>query len=360
MFCCSSWCYNLAKFGRLEIAMTRLCIAAFVLTSVLVVPHDIFAQMGDAHPVSLTGTIYSEKSKRPVEQAAVHLCDTGGNLILQTITTDSGQFDFRQIRRSNYILTVDAPGYLSYSLHVELSFASDRGIPIYLKPIESDPAATASAGNISVHEMSMPQKARDLMASGGKKLYSDKNPNSALTDFQEAVTIAPGFYEAYYQIGMAYLTLGTREDAEKNFRKSIEVSKDKYGEPVIGLASFLIDKGDLAQSESMTRHGLELSPNSWFGYYQLGRILFTENKVADARKSAEQAKSLAPNAAIVYRLLSNIHLSQKDYAALLQDLDSYIKLDPNSPAGVRAKEIRQQVQENISKGTLAPAKSPTR
>jgi tetratricopeptide (TPR) repeat protein len=335
-------------------AMPRLCIAILALISIPVIPQNVFAQ--DA--VSLTGTIYSEKSKRPIDQATVRLCDTGGNLIEQTITTDSGQFDFRGIRRSNYILTVDAPGYLSDTLHVELSFTSDRGISVYLRPNASDPAAVFSAANISAHEMSMPQKARDLLASGEKKLYSDKNPQAGLVDFQQAVSVAPTFYEVYYQIGMAYLTLGTRDEAEKSFRKSIEVSNDKYGEPVIGLASLLIDTGDLPQSEKMIRHGLELSPNDWFGYYQLGRILFTENKVAEAQKSAEQARSLAPNAAIVYRLLSNIHLSQKNYPALVEDLDAYIKLDPDSPAGVRAKEIRNQVQENISKDKLTPAASP--
>jgi tetratricopeptide (TPR) repeat protein len=342
--------------------MPRLRIAILLLTSIFVIPQNVFAQVlgGNGNdPVSLTGTVYSEKSKRPIDQAAVRLCDTGGNLIEQTITTDSGQFDFRGIRRSNYILTVDAPGYQTENLHVELSFSSDRGISIYLNPIAGDPAVF-SAANISAHEMSMPQKARDLLASGEKKLYSDKNPQAGLADFQQAVLVAPGFYEAYYQIGMAYLTLGTRDEAEKNFRKSVEVSNDKYGEPVIGLASLLIDTGDTAQGEKMIRHGLELSPNDWFGYYQLGRILFTESKVADAEKSAEQARSLAPNAAIVYRLLSNIHLSQKNYAALIQDLDAYIKLDPDSAAGVRAKEIRRQVQENFPTDKLSPAASPTR
>jgi tetratricopeptide (TPR) repeat protein len=339
--------------------MTRLCIALFALASFFAITPKAFAQgMGSNDTVSLTGTVYSEKSKRTINQAAVRLCDTGGNLLQQAITTDSGEFDFRQIKRSNYILTIDAPGYQPYTYHVELSYTSDRGISIYLIPNPGDPATSSPSGNVSAHEMSMPQKARDLMASGEKKLYSDKNAQAALTDLQQAVSLAPAFYEAYYQIGMAYLTLGTKADAEKNFRKSVEVSNDKYGEPVIGLASFLIDTGDLAQSETMTRHGLELSPNSWFGHYQLGRILFTENKVTDAEKSAQQARSLAPNVAIIYRLLSNIHLSQKNYSALVQDLDAYIKLDPDSPAGVRAKEIRKQVQENISKGTLTPAASP--
>jgi tetratricopeptide (TPR) repeat protein len=339
--------------------MTRLCVVLFLLTAILVLPQNISAQLGSTDTVSLTGTIFSEKSKRTVDQASVRLCDTGGNLLAQTITNDSGEFDFRQIKRSNYILIIDAAGYQPHTEHLELSYTSDRGISIYLIPIPGDPASTSPAGNVSAHEMSMPQKARDLMASGEKKLYSDKNPQAALTDLQQAVSVAPTYYEAFYQIGMAYLTLGTKADAEKNFRKSVEISNDKYGEPVIGLASFLIDTGDLAQSETMTRHGLELSPNSWFGHYQLGRILFDEKKVGDAEKSAEQARSLAPNAPIVYRLLSNIHLSEKNYPALVQDLDAYIKLDPDSPAGVRAKEIRKQVQEDISKGKLTPAASPT-
>jgi tetratricopeptide (TPR) repeat protein len=342
--------------------MPRLCIAIFALTAFLVIPQNVFAQGAGGSgndPVSLTGTVYSEKSKRPIEQAAVHLCDVGGNLIEQTITTDSGQFDFRGIRRSNYILTVEATGYQPNNLHVDLSFASDRGVSVYLNPNPSDPAAPSASAKVSVHEMSMPQKARDLLASGEKKLYSDKNPQAGLADFQQAVAIAPGFYEAYYQIGMAYLSLGTREEAEKSFRKSIEVSNDKYGEPVIGLASLLIDSGDVAQSEKMIRHGLELSPNDWFAHYQLGRILFAENKVGDALKSAEQASSIAPNAPIVYRLLSNIHLSQKNYPALIQDLDAYIKLDPDSPAGVRAKELRKQIQEKISKDKTGPPVTPS-
>ena len=340
--------------------MTRLFRSVSLLALLLTVPRGTAAQFAasSANTVSMTGTIYSEDAKRPVEHANVRLADGGDNQIEETITNDSGNFSFRGLRRTNYKLTVDAVGYKVYSASIDLSFMSDRGMSIYLIPNPRDPANASASSSVSAHEMSMPQKTRDLMASGEKKLYSDKNAQASLADFQQAVSIAPNFYEAYYQLGMAYLTLGARADAEKNFRKSIEVSNDKFGEPVIGLASFLIDTGDLAQSEKMTRHGLELSPNAWFGHYQLGRILFAENKIADAQKSAEQARSLSPDSAIIYRLLSNIHISQKNYPALLQDLDAYIKLDPDSPAGQRAKEIRGQVEEKISKDKLTPASNP--
>ena len=101
----------------------------------------------------------------------------------------------------------------------------------------------------------------------------------------------------------------------------------------MGLGTMMLERGDTAQGEKAVRRGIELSPNFWLGHYELGRALFTENKLSDALKSAEQAKSLAPSAPIVYRLLSNIHLRRNDYPALLADIDAYLKLDPDSPAG---------------------------
>jgi Tfp pilus assembly protein PilF len=88
-----------------------------------------------------------------------------------------------------------------------------------------------------VNELSMPQRAREFMESGKRKLCKDKDAEGALVDFHQAVTAAPGYYEAHYQIAMAYFTLGAREFAEASFRKSIELSGDNYGDAEIGLGS---------------------------------------------------------------------------------------------------------------------------
>ena len=193
----------------------------------------------------------------------------------------------------------------------------------------------------------MPKKARDLMYSGKQKIYYGKNLDGGLKDFQDAIAIAPDYYEAYYQIGMTYLELAKRDDAENNFRKSIELSKNTYGEPVIGMGTILLDKADNASGEKMIRRGLELSPNFWLGYYELGRACLAENQIAEAKKAGEQARSLMPNAAIIYRLLANVHMREKDYPALLEDIDAYLKIDPNSPAGAHAKEMRAEVIQKI-------------
>src|SRR5580700_4079109 len=184
------------QFSRRRCSVTRLFRSIPLLAVLLTVPRGAVAQFGasSANTVSMTGTIYSEDAKRPVEHANVRLADGGDNQIEETITNDSGNFSFRGLRRTNYKLTVDAVGYKVYSASIDLSFMSDRGMSIYLVPNAKDTATASPASRASAHEMSMPQKARDLMASGEKKLYSDKNAQASLADFQQAVSIAPNFY----------------------------------------------------------------------------------------------------------------------------------------------------------------------
>lgn len=196
------------------------------------------------------------------------------------------------------------------------------------------------------------------MISGKKKLYLEKNAQGGLEDFEAAIAVAPAFYEAYYQAGMARLTLGEQEDAEANFRKSIELSNDKYGEADVGLGTLMLDRKDFANGEKTVRRGIELNPDYWLGHYELGRALLIENNLSDALKSADQAKSLAPSTAMVYQLLSNIHLRQKDYPALLADIDAYLKLDPDSPAGIRAKQLRELVAQKVDSAKTTPAAAP--
>jgi hypothetical protein len=319
------------------------------------------AQSGPATTMSLvtvSGTVFSASTDRPLAQVSVKFCDSAGNMIQESSTNESGEFSFRNIMRNTYILTLSATGYESQDVHLDLSFTSDRGVSIFLKPASSNSSESTSASSISAHEMSMPQRARDLVASGMKKVYQDKDPKGGLIDLDQATEIAPGYYEAYYQIAMAQLASNNNNDAEKAFRKSIEISGDKFGEAEVGLGTMMLNKGDNGGGETAIRRGIELSPNFWFGYYELGRALLNENDVSNAEKAGLQARSLAPNSPLVYRLLANVHLSEKNYPALLQDLDAYIKLDPSSPAGVRAKQLRAQVAEKVGSENSANRSVP--
>ncbi|MGB8495451.1 MAG: tetratricopeptide repeat protein [Candidatus Acidiferrum sp.] len=334
--------------------MARLPKLICVLLTLLIIPTAVFSQLMQS-AVRVSGTVLSEGQNQRILHVVVRLCDSSGNLIEQATTTDSGEFSFGRLQRAPYILTFEAIGFESAEINVDLSFASDRGMTVYLKPVEKESRPASAGATISAHELSMPEAARNLVASGKKKLYADKNPEGGLKDFRQAVDHAPSYYEAYCEMAMAYATMSKVDEAIKSFRKSIEVSRNRYGNADLGLGTLLVEKGDLDAGEKAIRRGIELNPNSWLGFYELGKLDLNRDHLDSALKSAERARALSPNTPIVYRLLSNIHMRQEKYTELLADLDAYIRLDPNSPAGLRAVEIHDQIAQKLAmQGQAAP------
>jgi tetratricopeptide (TPR) repeat protein len=109
----------------------------------------------------------------------------------------------------------------------------------------------------------------------------------------------------------------------------------------------LLQRGEDQPGEELLRQGLVSNPHSWPGQFALGELELTRGRVELALAAAEQAAELAPTQPVVYRLLAIIHLRQKNYSALLTDLDAYLQLDPDSPAGLRAKELRAQAEKKL-------------
>ena len=329
--------------------MIRL-ISLALLCFCVPLPRAAFAQKS----ATIAGNVYYGSDYHPAGNVTVTLYDSERTFLESQSTADNGQFRFGGLKRSTYVVGVDIPGYENATIDVDVSMTSDKGLVIYLKPTAKI-QQTTSLKSVSVHELSMPPKARKLMDSGMKKLYHDKDAHAALTDFQEALSLAPAYYEATYQLGMTELSLGDRESAGKSFRSSFDGSNHTYAEAAIGLAGALLDLGKDSEAVAFIRQGLQLNPNLWRGHYELGRALLQQNRLSDALTSAEQARALAPGAPIVYRLLSNIHLQQKNYPALLADLDTYLTLDPSSPAGLRAKQLRDQYRNQASPQPPSPA-----
>lgn len=334
--------------------MSRRCYCLLSLFCVLVFASHTLAQnfpalQTPADVVAVSGTIFSEDGRQRLDNAMVNLCDPSGNLIQQGAAGGGGYFAFRGLRRNEYVLQVTADSYQPAKVRVDLQFGSQPATFIYMKRIPSDAAKTANLPSVSRHELAMPSAAKELLAAGRKKLYHEKNPQGALDDFRHAQENAPGFYELDYEIGMAYLDLGEKEKARDRFVKAISLSKDNYGEAQVALGTVLVDEGNLADGEKRIQRGIDLNASFWMGYYQFARLELLRDRLPQAEADAEQARSLAPNAAINYQLLSVIHLREKKYHALLQDIDMYLELDPDSAAGQRARSARAEVIEEIKK-----------
>jgi tetratricopeptide (TPR) repeat protein len=135
----------------------------------------------------------------------------------------------------------------------------------------------------------------------------------------------------------------------------VQLSDKKYADADIALGTILLHRNEQSEGEPLLRLGLASNPHSWPGQVELGELELSRGHLEPALAAAQTAAQLAPQQPIVYRLLSVIHLREKNYAALISALDSYIALDPSSPAGIRAKELRAQAQKELDNSAQSAA-----
>jgi len=338
--------------------MRRVTFFMLFLACLFLFPLYSPAQISNSGEVSLSGDVMTAEGNQRVDGASVNLTNSAGNPIQQEITNTAGSFRFWGLRPSTYILKVTADGYQPQEMRVDLSYSSGLGVTFYLRAIPKEHTPTSPGPDVSSHELSLPEPARESLASGRKALYAENDPSSALSFFQKALKKAPGCYEAEYETGVAYLKLQQTSDAMNSFRQALKISDGKYGAAEIAIGTLLIDQGQSIEGEKHLRQGIELSPGSWMGFYEIAKLEVRKGNFPEAETSARQACTLAPNVAGIYQLLSFIHLKQENYPALLQDIDIYLQLDSTSPAAGRAKQVRQQVQQRLAQSTPTPDPVP--
>src|SRR5437879_10902584 len=200
----------------------------------------------------------------------------------------------------------------------------------------------------------IPPRARKAFQKGLER-RSKEDPAGSLVHFQRAVAEFPSYYEAYHQMGLAYMHLGQTAQAEQAFQKAIDLSQGRYPEALFSLASLPSNHQRFSEAEPLVRRGLELDGSSWYGQFELARALMGLNRVEPAQKIAEEARKHNPDYPLLHLFAANIHIRKRDYPALLGDLDTFLKLEPNGPTSDQVRQTREKVQRALANAQKALA-----
>jgi tetratricopeptide (TPR) repeat protein len=291
----------------------------------------------------IAGTVRDDSDQHAMDNIRVDLKGSTRTPINSTFTRENGEFEFYGIPSGDYSVEVTAQGYEPYQESFTIYNTARRGVSIFLRrpmPVEKKYANVT----ISAHELGVPHKAHDEYEKGLTLLYSKSDYKGAIAQFQRAIKDFPTFYEAYAQEGNAYVDLGEVGPAEEAMRKSIELSSKQYSDAFFQLAGLLNNTKRFSEAETPCRQGLALDGSSWRGHYEMARSLLALKQIEEAEKEATAARDLKPDNPLAYLILANIHLHRRDYAALLQDLDGYLKLEPNGREADQARKTRDEVQ----------------
>ena len=123
-----------------------------------------------------------------------------------------------------------------------------------------------------------------MLFNQGQDAHEKGDLNTALKFYDEAIKLAPEFPEAEYQRGNALQSLGKIVEAEKAFRRAIELRED-WTLPMTALGALLVDKNDFAEAEKVLTKALELDAQNFPAYSALTELRLKEQ--ADSKTIKE-------------------------------------------------------------------------
>lgn len=316
------------------------------------------AQLDDRDHM-IVGTVRDGNSHEPVAGVRIRLV-VGEDKLASTPTMSGPDGQFRiGCRKGDFNLMAEKFGYMPGKLRVSVGPEQETDVQMDLvrQPAEG-PVATGPSEPISAHQLSVPTNARESFENGLTLMNSKKDYPGALTQFESAVHAYPSYYEAYAEIGITHYYLGDVPAAEEALRKSIDLSSGKYSYAIVDLAEVFNNTGRFAEAEPIARQAVAVDDSSWRGYFELSRAQFGLKRPADAEASAAKARDLKPDYPLVYLTLTNIHLALRNYPSVLQDIDGYLKLVPDSPTSDQVRKTRAQVARALEKTQAQSAAVP--
>jgi tetratricopeptide (TPR) repeat protein len=306
-----------------------------------------------ARRYGISGTVRDAINQETLTGVEVDLRALSGGTMATVFTSGNGSFEFDAIAPGNYFIDARMTGYQALTQSVDMANGPVIGLQVELrKPGDED--AISGPPVVSARELSIPRKAHDALQKGMKLLYGKGDFQGSVAQFQRAIQAYPDYYEAYAQVGVAYMKLGNTSGAEQALHQSLQMN-DRYVDGYTLLAMLFGNNRRFADAEPLARKAVQLDPNSFQANYELSRGLYGLDRPQEAEQSALAAVNLRPDDASIRLLLANIHLKLRNIPAMLEDLDAYLKLDPSGPQAERARETRDKLRQALSNGQATPA-----
>jgi tetratricopeptide (TPR) repeat protein len=293
------------------------------------------------------------EQRAQIEGARVELRSFTGATIGTMFTREGGNFEFLDLTAGVYDIMVQQTGYHTVTLRLGVN-DSILGLTVDLHPDIATRTVTPGPSSVSARELSIPQKAREAMNKGLVLMNEKSNYLGSVKQFERAIQAYPEYYEAYTQIGIAYLRRGDNGSAEPALRKAMELSGFHYIDALFWMATLLNDTRRFVDAEAVAREVLEMDSDCWQANAELARALLGLNRPAEAEKNALAASKSQPGNAMLYLVLANVHSQIENAPALLEDLDSYLRLVPTGPMPDQARAERKQLQDELRETQQTP------
>ncbi len=243
-------------------------------------------------------------------------------------------------------LMAEAPGYSSG----RASLANRSGQENFdVGPIILHRVVPGEGHTVSVLALQAPKDAKRSFDKG-TALTAAHKPTEALASFMTAVTIYPGYSDAWLSMGKVQWELGYMDEARESFEKSIELDGKLVG-PWQELGYLACDEARWEDAVRYLDQAVRLDPMdsaiAWYfdalANYNLGRFERAERYV---RTELKLDRGANPRAGY---LLGMVLLARQDLPGAADALRNYIASAPKSTDVTTAKRELSRVESTLGR-----------
>ncbi len=178
----------------------------------------------------------------------------------------------------------------------------------------------------------LPRVASAACFLGGVKFYSSGNYRAAATALQASVQLNPRFARGYVELGSSYLALKNYRKAEQAFIKARSLQDESCASCGLGMTYFELQRYDDAEKEF--KRSINLNPNDVCPHYQAGRMYYELGKYQEAITTFKRVVSLAPSYG-AYMYIGNAHMYAREFEASVAAYKQAILLSPRDATAHR-------------------------
>ena len=162
----------------------------------------------------------------------------------------------------------------------------------------------------------------------GNTLLQKGSVNEAMVHYQKALQIKPDYAEAHYNLGNALLKMGNVGEAIAHFQKALQIKPD-YAEAHNNLGNALLQKGNVAEAIIHYQKALQIKPDNAEARNNLGNALLQEGNVAEAIAHFQKALQIKPDFAEAHYNLGNALLQKGNVAEAIIHYQKALQIKPD-------------------------------
>jgi tetratricopeptide (TPR) repeat protein len=248
----------------------------------------------------------------------------------RTLVGPDGKFEFKNLRKGIFTLTVMVPrvGELSKTVDVGPSFADSKGAIQTTMQFGVD-AVSELSHEITVTELSIPEGARKEYRKAQDRIEHG-DVQGAVVHLKKTVEIAPQFSAAWNHLGTIAHQAKQYAKAEEYFQEALNCAPDSYL-PLVNLGGALLAQNKSAESLEINLLAIKTKPTDPLARTQLGFSYLQLGQLDEAERQLQRAIMLEPgHFSYPQLLLAIVYRRKMDIPAEIRVLEEFLRLHPDS------------------------------